>query len=118
MNGDKLKIIVDGIERLEEKQRALLADKRRIYVEAEKAGYNGKALRRVIAERRMPDREQIVAAMNSYRVTLGLAVNDVAGFSADCMTSASPRKTLGSSARRCAPRSCSASLLACGSTRS
>jgi uncharacterized protein (UPF0335 family) len=70
--------IVDRIERLEEKQKALLADKRAIYTEAKKANLNPKALRKIIAERRMKDREQIVADMNAYRIALGMAVNDVA----------------------------------------
>src|SRR5262249_22046067 len=55
-----------------------LADKQRIYAEAKEAGINTKALRKVIAERRMTDREEIVARMHEYRVALGMAVNDVA----------------------------------------
>src|SRR5262245_4826928 len=78
MTESKLKSIVDRIERLEEQQKTLLAKERGIYLEAEKAGYDIKALRRIVAERRMPDREQIVAKMQAYRVMLGMAVNDVA----------------------------------------
>ena len=70
--------IVDRIERLEEQQKALLADKRAIYTEAKKANLNPKALRKIIAERRMPDREQVEAAMHNFRVALGMAVIDVA----------------------------------------
>src|SRR5262245_14364946 len=78
MTDGKLQSIVDRIERLEQKQRALLADKRAIYIAAEKASLNTKALRRIIAERRMMDREQFEADMHAYRVALGMAVNDVA----------------------------------------
>jgi uncharacterized protein (UPF0335 family) len=80
MTDDKVKSIVEKIERLEEKQQALLTEKRRIYTEAKKAkpDLNTKALRKIIAERRMKDREQVEAAMHNYRVALGMAVNDVA----------------------------------------
>ena len=80
MTDDPLKSIVKSIEGLEEKQKALLKKKRGIYTEAKKANpdLNTKALRKIIAERRMPDREQVEAAMHNYRVALGMAVNDVA----------------------------------------
>jgi len=77
MTDSKLQSIVDRIEGLEEKRKALLGDQRRIYVEAERAGFNAKALRKIIAERRMPDRDQIVAKMQAYRDALRMAVNDV-----------------------------------------
>ena len=56
-------------------RRRCWREKRDIYTEAKKADpdLNTKALRRVIAERRMPDREQIEAAMHNYRVALGMA---------------------------------------------
>jgi hypothetical protein len=40
--------------------------------------HNTKMLRRFIAERRMPDRDQIEAAMRDMRIALARAVNDVA----------------------------------------
>lgn len=78
MTNNLLNSIVARIERLEEEQKTLLAAKRGIYTEAKDADFNTKALRRVIAERRMKDREQIVADMQAYRIALGMAVNDVA----------------------------------------
>ena len=77
MTDINLKSIVGRIEPLEEKQKALLADKRAIYMEAKKAGFNTKALRKIIAERRMKDREEVLARIHEYRVALGMAVYDV-----------------------------------------
>lgn len=77
---DPIKSIVDRIEHLEEKQRTLLLAKRAVYTEAKKADpeFNTKAMRKIIAERRMKDGEQVEAAMHAYRNALGMAVNDVA----------------------------------------
>ena len=78
MTDGELNSLAQRIERLEQEQNALKAEKRHIYAGAKDAGCNVKALRRVIAERRMPDREQIEADMRAYRIALGMAVNDVA----------------------------------------
>ena len=75
---DQLKSTVNRIERLEEQQRGVLADKRRVYDEAKAAGYNVKALRKIIAQRREKDWAQIAADMHDYQIRLGMAVNDVA----------------------------------------
>ena len=78
MTDDPLKTIVERIERLEERQQAVLTDKRRIYTEAGAAGFNVKALRKIIAQRREKDWAQIAADMHDYQIRLGMAVNDVA----------------------------------------
>lgn len=74
MSDPRLQSIVQRIERLEEEQRAIGSDKRDIYTEAKSAGYNAKALRRIVAERRLKDREQLEADMEAYRFALGMAV--------------------------------------------
>src|SRR5262249_52894703 len=78
MTDNKLKSIVDRIERLEEEQKALLETKRGIYLEAKKAELNPNALPSIIAERPIPDRNQFEADMRHYRIAPGMAVNDVA----------------------------------------
>jgi len=78
MNGNTVISIVERIEDLEKEQKALLEGKRNIYTEATKAGINAKALRQVVAERRMKDREQFEAHKRALRIALGMAVNDVA----------------------------------------
>ena len=57
MTDDKLRSIVDRIDRLDEERAALASDIRDIYAEAKSAGYVPKVLRKVIARRRMdPDK--------------------------------------------------------------
>lgn len=73
MTDPRLMAFVDRIENVEQEQRGLGGDKRDIYDEVKEAGYNAKALRKIIAERRQKDREQIQDAMDGYRVALGMA---------------------------------------------
>lgn len=77
MSDARLKSYVDRIERLEEEQRALGGDKRDIYTEVKLAGFNPKALRRLIAARKRKDEAEIEADVDTYKVALGMAVNDV-----------------------------------------
>lgn len=74
---DKLQSYVDRIERLEEERKAINGDVKDIYSEVKSNGYNPKALRRIVAERRKTPDPQLEADMDAYRVALGMAVNDV-----------------------------------------
>ena len=78
MTDAKLRSVFDRIGRLEERQSSVLAEKRAVYTEAKNAGYNTKALRRIIAQQRQKDWEQTAADMHAYQIALGMAVNDVA----------------------------------------
>ena len=49
---DRLRSLVERIERLEEERRNIGSDIKDIYVEAKSAGFNTKVLRMVIRERR------------------------------------------------------------------
>lgn len=77
MSDTRLKSFVDRIEKVEADQRDRGADKRAVYDEVKEAGYNAKALRKLIAERRQKDRDEINEAMDGYRVALGMAVKAV-----------------------------------------
>lgn len=72
---DQLKSIVERIERLEEEKAALAADIREIYAEAKGNGYDVKALRRVVRERKLDKAEfqEQEAIIDLYRSALGLA---------------------------------------------
>jgi uncharacterized protein (UPF0335 family) len=74
MTSSKLQSIVDRIERLEEEQKALGSDKSDLYAEAKSAGYNVKALRRLIRERKEDSaaKAEIEATMDAYRHELGM----------------------------------------------
>jgi uncharacterized protein (UPF0335 family) len=73
---DQLKSIVERIERLEEEKAALAADVRDVYAEAKGNGYDVKALRRVVRERKLDRAEfqEQEAIIDLYRHALGLAV--------------------------------------------
>ncbi len=49
----RLKAFVERIERLEEEQKALAADKREVYAELKSGGYDPKIVRKVIARRKL-----------------------------------------------------------------
>lgn len=73
---DKLRSLVERIERLESERRDLAADIKDIYKEAKSAGYDTKALRALIAER-AKDAAAVAehqALVETYRAALaGLA---------------------------------------------
>ncbi len=72
---DQLKSIVERIERLEEEKAALAADVREVYAEAKGNGFDVKALRRVVRERKLDRAEfqEQEAIIDLYRSALGLA---------------------------------------------
>lgn len=74
---DQLKSIVERIERLEEEKAALAADIREVYAEAKGNGYDVKALRRVVRERKLDKAEfqEQEAIIDLYRSALGLAAD-------------------------------------------
>jgi len=73
---DQLKSIVERIERLEEEKAALAGDIREVYAEAKGNGFDIKALRRVVRERKLDRAEfqEQEAIIDLYRSALGLAV--------------------------------------------
>jgi uncharacterized protein (UPF0335 family) len=72
-----IKSAVDRIETLEEERRAIGSDVRDVYGEVKDKGFNAKALRKIISERRQKDAKEIADAMDGYRVALGMAVEAV-----------------------------------------
>lgn len=70
---DRLRSLVDRIERLEEERKALGADIKDIYLESKSAGYDVKALRIVIRQRRQDaaSLEETETLVDIYRRALG-----------------------------------------------
>jgi uncharacterized protein (UPF0335 family) len=85
-----VKAILDSIEQIEERQRALGAEKSQIYKEAKKAGVVTKALRGIVSERKRTPDPEVEAAAREYRIALGMALNDVAD-GASCREAAAKR---------------------------
>jgi uncharacterized protein (UPF0335 family) len=71
---DRLKTIVERIERLEEEKSALTADIREVYAEAKGTGFDVKALRQIVRLRKMDqsDREHQEEMLDLYRRVLNL----------------------------------------------
>jgi len=73
---DQLRAFVERIERIEEEIKALNDDKREIYAEAKGNGFDTKALKIVIKERRQDhnERMELEAVLDLYRSALGMYV--------------------------------------------
>ncbi len=71
---DRLRSIVERIERLEEERRALGGDIRDIYAEAKSAGFDVKVLRALISIRKKEpaDVEEQETLLDVYRRALGM----------------------------------------------
>ncbi|BAQ16066.1 DUF2312 domain-containing protein [Methyloceanibacter caenitepidi] len=75
---DQLRAFVERIERLEEEQDALAADKREVYAEAKGNGFDTKALRKLIKIRKMDDnkRREEEMILDTYLSALGMLLLD------------------------------------------
>jgi uncharacterized protein (UPF0335 family) len=71
---DRLRSIVERIERLEEERKALSSDIKDIYAEAKSAGFDAKVLRQVIRIRKMEpaEAEEIETLVAVYTRALGM----------------------------------------------
>jgi uncharacterized protein (UPF0335 family) len=71
---DRLRSLVERIERLEEERKALGGDIRDIYAEAKSAGFDVKVLRQLIRIRRQEpaDVEEEETLLDVYRRALGM----------------------------------------------
>jgi uncharacterized protein (UPF0335 family) len=82
--GDRLRSIVDRIERLEEERKALGNDIKDIYAEAKGAGFDVKVIRRLIKERKQDadELEEQETLLEVYRRALGEFVGTPLGAAA------------------------------------
>lgn len=71
---DRLRSIVQRIERLEEEKQALAQDIREVYAEAKGAGFDTKILRQVIRLRKLEraERQEQEALIELYQQALGM----------------------------------------------
>jgi uncharacterized protein (UPF0335 family) len=71
---DRLRLLIERIERLEEEKKGIADDIRDVYAEAKAVGYDAKAMREVIRLRRMnpDDRAERDAIIDVYRCALGI----------------------------------------------
>ncbi len=72
--GERLKSLIERIERLEGEKAALLADIREVYAEAKGNGFEPKIMRRLVTLRKMDssDRDEQDALLELYRRAVGV----------------------------------------------
>lgn len=71
---DRLRLLVERVERLEEEKKGISDDIRDVYAEAKATGYDPKIMRQVVRLRKMkPDaRAEHQALLDLYTAALGL----------------------------------------------
>ncbi|MEM6491857.1 MAG: DUF2312 domain-containing protein [Pseudomonadota bacterium] len=72
--GDRLRSIIERIERLEEERRGIGADIRDIYAEAKSAGFDSKVVRQIVRLRKMDahDRREQEELLDLYKSAIGM----------------------------------------------
>lgn len=78
-NVPTLRSIVDRIERLEDEKQQIADDIKEIYAEAKSNGFNVKALRKVIRDRRKPPDAEVEAIVESMKHSLGMLADTPLG---------------------------------------
>ena len=72
---DRLRLLIERIERLEEEKKGIADDIRDVYAEAKAVGYDAKIMRKVIALRKQKpdDRSEQAMILNTYMAALGMS---------------------------------------------
>lgn len=71
---DRLRLLVERVERLNEEEKGIKNDKRDVYAEMKAVGYDAKIVRRIIQLRAMdPDaRSEMETVLDLYKAALGM----------------------------------------------
>lgn len=74
MSDDRLRLLVERIERLEEEKKGIGDDIRDVYTEAKAVGYDAKIMRQIVRLRKMQrdQRIQEEAILDTYKNALGI----------------------------------------------
>jgi uncharacterized protein (UPF0335 family) len=74
VSGQRLRSIIERIERLEEEKKALSSDVKDIYSEAKSAGYDVKVIRQLIRERKLDPNEveESSTLLDVYKAAIGM----------------------------------------------
>lgn len=72
---DRLRLLIERIERLEEEKKGIADDIRDVYAEAKAVGYDPKIMRQVVRLRKMKpdDRSEQEMILDTYKTALGMA---------------------------------------------
>jgi uncharacterized protein (UPF0335 family) len=71
---DRLRLLIERIERLEEEKKGIGDDIKDVYLELKAVGYDAKVARQIVRLRKMPpdDRKEMEAILDLYKAALGL----------------------------------------------
>ena len=71
---DRLRLLIERVERLEEEKKGISDDIRDVYAEAKAVGYDAKIMRQIVRFRKMrpDDRKEMDMLLDTYRAALGL----------------------------------------------
>jgi len=72
---DRLRLLIERIERLEEEKKGIADDIKDVYGEAKATGYDAKIMRQIVRLRRMKadDRRDMDMLLDTYKAALGIA---------------------------------------------
>lgn len=72
---DRLRLLIERVERLEEEKKGISDDIKDVYLEAKAVGYDVKIMRQVVRLRKLQpdDRKEQEAILELYMIALGLA---------------------------------------------
>lgn len=71
---DRLRLLIERVERLEGEKKGLADDIRDVYSEGKAVGYDAKIMRKIVALRKMKpdDRSEMETLLEVYKAALGL----------------------------------------------
>ena len=71
---DRLRLLLERIERLEEEKKGISDDIRDVYAEAKATGYDVKVMRQIVSLRKMrpDDRREMEMVLDTYKNALGI----------------------------------------------
>ena len=71
---DRLRLLIERIERLEEEKQGIADDVKDVYMEAKVVGYDPKIMRQIVRLRKMKpdDRAEMEMLLDTYKKALGL----------------------------------------------
>ena len=71
---DRLRLLIERVERLEEENKGIADDIRDVYAEAKAVGYDAKIMRQIVCLRKMKpdDRAEMETILDLYKAALGL----------------------------------------------
>ncbi|APE27193.1 DUF2312 domain-containing protein [Aurantiacibacter gangjinensis] len=71
---DRLRLLIERIERLEEEKKGIADDIRDVYAEAKAVGYDVRIMRQIVRLRKMDnnDRSEMETILETYKAALGM----------------------------------------------